>query len=286
MKTETSARALGFEPIARLALLAGLLGTAACAAPDPGTSEPPAASASGEKQATARTASAPKIVLQMIEAHGGLVAWESAPSVYFEDFWGDGPNWSQIQVEQGKRRALIDYPGTGMRMAWDGERAWSLDWEAPMPPRFFALLNYYFLNLPWLTVDPGVILEETGTASVPDDPVEYRVVKMTFEEGVGDTPDDYYDLLIHPETHRLHANRYIVTYSSLLPAGVAHTPEHLLVYDEWTTVDGLNVPTRFTIYEDGEVYAACQIRNWSFRKPFDASRLQMPAGAVVDASQP
>ncbi|MCP4201905.1 MAG: hypothetical protein GY769_08225 [bacterium] len=222
----------------------------------------------------------------MIEAHGGMEAWESAPSVYFEDLWGEGPMWSQIQVEQGNRRALIDYPGTEMRMGWDGEQAWSANWEAPMPPRFFALLNYYFLNLPWLTLDPGVVLEETGTTTLAGDPTEYRTVKMTFEEGIGDTPDDYYDLLIHPETHRLHANRYIVTYSSILPEGVEHSPGHLLVYDDWATVDGLIVPTRFTIYEDGNVYATCQIRNWSFQEPFDEARLKMPAEAVIDNSQP
>lgn len=236
--------------------------------------------------ASKRMESAPTIVQELIEAHGGMEAWESAPSVYFEDLWGEGPMWSRIQVEQGSRRALIDYPGTDMGMAWDGELAWSLNWEAPMPPRFLALLNYYFLNLPWLTIDPGVVLVETGTTILPGDPVEYRTVKMTFEDGIGDTPDDYYDLLIHPETHRLRANRYIVTYSSLLPEAVEHTPEHLLIYDDWASVDGLLVPTSFTIYEDGNVYAACQIRNWSFQKPFDESRLEMPAGAVIDDSQP
>ncbi len=246
----------------------------------------PSAATAADQSSPQRMASAPPIVQQMIEAHGGMEAWASAPSVYFEDLWGPGPIWSRIQVEQGNRRALIDYPGTEMRMGWNGEQAWSANWEAPYPPRFFALLNYYFLNLPWLTLDPGVVLEETGTTILPGDPVEYRTVKMTFEDGVGDTPDDYYDLLIHPETHRLHANRYIVTYSSILPEGVEHTPEHLLVYDTSATVDGLVVPTAFTIYEDGEVYATCQIRNWSFQKPFDESRLEMPAEAVIDESQP
>ena len=246
----------------------------------------PGNSLEGDRDSSTPVHSVPSIVQQMIEAHGGMEAWESAPSVYFEDLWGEGPMWSQIQVEQGNRRASIAYPGTEMRMAWDGEMAWSANWEAPMPPRFFALLNYYFLNLPWVTLDPGVVLEEIGTTLLPDDPVEYRTVKMTFEDGIGDTPDDYYDLLIHPETHRLHANRYIVTYSSILPEGIEHSPEHLLIYDSWETVDGLVVPTSFTIYEEGNVYATCQIRNWSFQKPFDALQLEMPAGAVVDDSQP
>jgi hypothetical protein len=109
---------------------------------------------------------------------------------------------------------------------------------------------------------------------------------MTFEPGTGDTPDDYYLLYIHPETHRLAATEYTVTYTSLLPEGMDSTPVHLLVYDEWSEVDGLLVPTAYTIYEGEAVYASNVIRDWSFDEPFDASRMEMPDGAVVDESQP
>ena len=43
-------------------------------------------------------------------------------------------------------------------------------WQAPTPPRFLALLNYYFLNLLWLTQDPGVIFASPQTARLWDDP--------------------------------------------------------------------------------------------------------------------
>ncbi len=229
------------------------------------------------------------LIESMAEAHGGLERWRSAPTVSWTDVWsgpdGESGPPSRIIVEQGPRRALIEV-GDGMEMAWDGEKAWGRNWNAPYPPRFYALLNYYFLNLPWVAHDPGVVLSEPGTARLADDPVDYRTIRMTFEAGVGDTPDDYYVLYIHPETHRLRANEYIVTYRSLLPEGVAHTPPHILVYDEYASVDGLLVPTRFTVYEDGALYAACEISDWSFSKPFDAARLAMPADAVVDESVP
>ncbi len=229
------------------------------------------------------------LIAAMTEAHGGLERWQSAPTVGWVDVWS-GPDGepgppSRILVEQGSRRALIQV-GDGIEMAWDGEKAWGRNWELPYPPRFYALLNYYFLNLPWVVHDPGVVLSEPGTARLPDDPVEYRTVRMTFEPGVGDTPDDYYVLYIDPTTNRLRANEYIVTYRSLLPEGVAHTPPHILIYDEYREVDGLLVPTRFTVYEDEALYAACEISDWSFSKPFDAARLVMPEDAVVDESVP
>ena len=230
------------------------------------------------------------LVDAMIEAHGGLEAWASAPTVSFTDEFrhgeATGGQPSRVTVEQGRRRAYIDFPGTDMRMSWDGEKAWSENWQAPMPPRFLALLNYYFVNLPWMARDPGVHLSEVGTATIPNDPVEYATVKMTFADDAGDTPDDYYILYIDPATHRLRATEYIVTYRSILPEGMAATPPHLLVFDEMTTVGGLVVPTHFTIHEGPAVYATCQISDWSFEEPFDTSRMEMPEGAAVDTSSP
>ncbi|MGH7454436.1 MAG: DUF6503 family protein [bacterium] len=227
----------------------------------------------------------------MISAHGGLEKWRLAPTVSFEDHFlpagAQKPSISQVTVEQGPWRVYLDFPETNARIAWDGKQAWSVNWQAPYPPRFLVLLNYYFLNLPWLTMDPGVILSEPGKAKLWDDPTEYITVKMTFEAGVGDTPDDYYVLYIDPKSHRLKACEYIVTYASLLPPGVEATPPHILVYEAFATVDGLVVPTRYSIYEKNHsLYATCEIRSWSFKKPFDTARMTMPPDAVIDASSP
>ena len=231
-----------------------------------------------------------QIVDAMIEGHGGFEAWSSAPTVSFEcTFLPAGAPSALVSrevIEQGTRRAYIDYPGSEMRVAWDGERAWSKEWSGPYPPRLMALMNYYFLNLPWLTLDPGVFLGDPETARLWDDPTEYVTIKMTFGEGVGDTPDDYYVLYINPTTHLLKACRFIVTYAEILPDGVESTPDHILVYDEFETVDGLTVPTRCSIYElDQTPYASSEIVNWSFSKPFDSSRMIMPEGGVVDTSK-
>ena len=230
------------------------------------------------------------LVDAMIEAHGGMERWANAPTVSFTDEFRPGEATSgprtRVTVEQGPRRAYLDVLGSDMRVAWDGERAWSENWAMPMPPRFLALLDYYFLNLPWLASDPGVNLSEVSEGQIPGDPTEYRTVKMTFDPGTGDTPDDYYVLYVDPETDRLKATEYIVTYRAVLGEGEESTTPHLLVYDEWTEVGGLTVPTHYTIYEGDAVYATNQIRDWSFTEPFDASRMEMPEGAVVDTSHP
>ncbi len=238
-----------------------------------------------------RSADAEWVINKMIEAHGGMDAWVSAPTVTFVDEFRSGESESgmpsRVTVEQKSRRAYIDFPGTDMRMSWDGERAWSENWALPYPPRFLALLNYYFLNLPWLARDPGINLPKPETDPIFTEPTEYITVRMTFDAGVGDTPDDYYKIYVDPESYLLKATEYIVTYRSLLPEGVDSTPPHLLVFDEHTTVDGLVVPTHYTIYElDGSIYASCAVSDWSFNQPFDESRMKMPAGAVLDESTP
>ena len=232
-----------------------------------------------------------KIVRSMVKAHGGLDTWSSAPTVSFKDDFkpagAPAGMVSEVTVEQGQRRAYIDYPDMAMNLGWDGEKAWSVDWKLPYPPRFMALLNYYFVNLPWLTQDPGVVLGDVSTAKLWDDPTDYITVRMTFESGVGDTPDDYYVLYIDPKTHMMKGCRYTVTYTSLLPEGMTHTPEHTLVFDSFETVDGLEVPTQYTIYEtDKKLYAKCGLSNWSFKKPFDSARMTMAEGAVLDESKP
>jgi hypothetical protein len=238
-----------------------------------------------------RSEAAQKIVNAMISAHGGMEKWRSAPTVSFEDeFLQAGtpqPTISQVTVEQGRRRAYLDFPESKSRITWDGKEAWSENWKAPIPPRFLALLNYYFLNLPWLAMDRGVNLSAPDKGKLWDDPTEYTTVKMTFDSGVGDTPDDYYILYIDPKSNRLKACEYIATYASILPQGKKATPVHVLVYENSSTVDGLVVPTQYSIYDKNHNLAgSCKIRNWSFKKPFDRARMNKPSGAVVDTSSP
>jgi hypothetical protein len=232
-----------------------------------------------------------EIANRMIEAHGGLDPWKNAPTVSFTDEMIPAGMPAglrgEVTVEQSRRRVYIEYPSMNMRLGWDGQQAWGENWSVPYPPRFLAQLNYYFLNLPWLTMDDGVVLGAPGSEKLWDDPVEYITIRMEFESGVGDTPDDYYVLYIHPENYLLKGCRYIVTYQALLPEGVESTPEHVLVFDRFQTVEGLVVPIHYSIYElDGTPYATCAIEDWSFSKPFDESKATAPEGAVIDRSTP
>ena len=110
-----------------LLLDAILICGAACgrAAPDDSAAHEPATAQPDKKEV-------PGIIRAMSDAHGGLDRWASAPTVSFEDHFipagASSGQPSRVTVEQGRRRTYIDFPDTEMRMAWDGEQAWSENW--------------------------------------------------------------------------------------------------------------------------------------------------------------
>ena len=241
------------------------------------------------------------IVTKMIEAHGGFKKWNSSATVSFDthlkvDFGGGNwvEYWEKVTVEQGTRRVYADLPnadGTSGSIAFDGQDAWSagnLQGISQAPARFTAWRNFYLFNVPWLTQDPGVILGKPGKATIPNDTKEYITIPMSFESEAGDTPKDTYLLYIDPDTHRLKATEYGMTFKSMLPEGVESAPLSVFVWEETTEVSGLLALTRYNVYykDGGALVTTGEVSNWSFDKPFDESRMKMPADGTPDASVP
>ncbi len=62
----------------------------------------------------------------------------------------------------------------------------------------------------------------------------------------------------------------------------------IIVYEEFAKVDGLAVPTKCSVYgTDRSLLASFpEVRDWSFRKSFDESRMVVSPNAVLDTSSP
>ena len=238
---------------------------------------------------------------RMIAAHGGMAKWKAAPTVSFTHIMfqpglpeGNDPWWIHLEtVEQGQRRTYQDWPLDNAQLVNDGKTVWTTNWNKDNPPRFMSGLTYYFLNLPWLTQDPGVILTGPGKGKLPDNDKEFLTLRMTYEGPAGDTPDDYYVIYIDPETYRMAGTEYVVTYATMLdlfklPPEAKFLGPIYHVFDDFTTVDGLTLPSRYHTHgPDGKViYGEHTVLDISFEKPFDESRLEMPEGAVIDTSDP
>lgn len=242
-----------------------------------------------------------QLVLRAIEAHGGLDLWYDTPTSAFA--WeysnvGMGFRFKSYQVADNRTRDIyhelrsLGTPDktepTDGRFAWDGSQAWIQ--PATMErinPRFWATTPYYFELIPFVLADPGLRYQLLADEQL--DGVAYDMVRVGYEQGVGDSPGDTYVLYVDQTTMRVRAIRYTVTYfSGKQPSDEAPTRETLFYYDEYVTVSGLTVPTRFRgfLFENGEK-GAFKNDAWaseiSFGGPFDSAALKAPAGARVQS---
>ncbi len=84
------------------------------------------------------------------------------------------------------------------------------DAEFTPPYRFWALTPYYFLGIPFVFNDENASFEKLAEMKEFEGK-EYEQVKVTYNDKAGDSPDDYYVLLIDPETKLTRGAYYIVT---------------------------------------------------------------------------
>lgn len=236
-------------------------------------------------------------ILRATEAHGGLEAWYRAPtSSYTWEYANKDANVrfkSFLVVDNRTRRAYHDLLTTGTydnarsvdaRFAWDGEQAWIAPDSTERPnPRFWALSGFYFQQIPFVLADPG-----TNYEALPDDSIDgtpHDMVRVTFGENVGDSPDDRYTLYLDKDTGRVDAIRYSATYGRDVGPD-ADLSETFFDYEGYVTVDGLTVPTRFKGYSYSEdegpgdaLRNEARVDSISYRRPFDASKLEPPENA-------
>ncbi|MEL6184384.1 MAG: hypothetical protein AAFU79_07155 [Myxococcota bacterium] len=254
-------------------------------------------SAAGARAAAGRArlekTDAGRAVLAAAQAHGGLEQWFEAGALAFTyDYQPvEGPRRTSHQVvDLLSARAYHEMtaPVTG-QLAFDGKMAWfDLKEGETYPARFWALTPYYFVGMPFVLSDAGVNL-----AFSEDDPVKAgfargtQVVKATFDPGTGDAPDDYYVLYLDGKTHMVLGLRYVVSYAPFMREGMSHTPEKLLVYEDYADYGGVKIASREVFFafaegKKGPKVTLSEVSRIELPAAFDARRLEKPAGGVVD----
>ena len=122
--------------------------------------------------------------------------------------------------------------------------------------------------------------------------LEYDVIKVTYDAGIGDTPDDDYVVYIDKDTNQIEILHYIVTYPPLMQGKTIDELErHAAVYNEWQEAGGLIVPKKISFYAwsddklgDSPV-GSMTFENVSLKKESpDPKVFQKPEGAIVDNS--
>ena len=240
-----------------------------------------------------------RVIENMVEAHGGLEKWQSAPSIQYDAVMHNNYHgktemawWVQHEViDQKTRQVYQEWPIDDAQLGFDGEEVWTQNWKRPNPPTMMVHFFYYFVNLPWLTQDDNVVLGEPKKFIWPGLGKELIEVSMNFTEAptVGKTGKDYFVLYIDPETWRLFGYQYGIGYKRFLdmvnmPEGQETFGPLWRIITSYAEVDGLLFPEAFrTMPEaDERIVGNHVILNIDLSERFDDSKFARPTDGVVD----
>ncbi|MDT8415321.1 MAG: hypothetical protein RQ735_08070 [Flavobacteriaceae bacterium] len=194
-----------------------------------------------------------KIVWQAMEAHGGLKKYYENGYLSFHFNYqplGEGVPRNTYQVVDtwrnlARHKEALD---TSLQYGWNGKVAWEVKKDStsiPYNTRFWALTPYYFAAIPFVLEGAGVNLEQ-----LPDENFKNKtwdVVKVTFDPGTGDAPDDYYILYFDKTDHTLGVIRYIVSYPAYFKKG-EHMPEKFMDVIGKQVIDSIVFPEAYKTY--------------------------------------
>lgn len=172
-----------------------------------------------------------------VEAHGGLDVFRSFGGLSYDMDRGNGAEPQVIDLWQRR----IRWEGDGFTLMFDGDSVHVAPDTSAFPgnPMFSSSLYFYFFGIPFLLADPGTVREPLGRMTVDGEP--FDAVKVGYEAGVGESPQDNYIALMDTTSHQLRLVLYTVTFNSSAPSDNYSALE----YRDWQQVDGLLVPREF-----------------------------------------
>lgn len=223
----------------------------------------------------------PTPLAKAIEAHGGMDQWQKMNSMAYTLMKGDVKEKHQINLQSRKARIMTD----DWTLGFDGEEVWVTPDKAAFgkgSPRFYHNLIFYFFALPYVATDPGINYEVLPDKMIHDK--AYDAVKISYNAGVGDAPDDYYIMHFDKETHIMHLLLYTVTYYSKEKSDKYNA----IIYDDWIDVNGLKLPGSFKGYKyaDGALgdqrYERVFLDHYLSEKSYIDETFAMPKGAEID----
>ncbi|MCB0493623.1 MAG: hypothetical protein KDC93_14545 [Cyclobacteriaceae bacterium] len=186
----------------------------------------------------------PSYFSETLKAHGGLDKWRSFKTLEYDLLHdGDSTPAEHYTLDLLNRKDLT--VADSFKIGFDGKEVWVAPNKGAFKgrsARFYHNLYSYFLTIPFIVSDPGVIYSN-DTLTV--DGKLYDVINVNFETGIGDADKDAYKLLINPDNQQMEKLLYTVTYYS----GEAHENYNALSYEDWTDVNGLRFPTKLVGYK-------------------------------------
>ncbi|QCE42058.1 DUF6503 family protein [Psychroserpens sp. NJDZ02] len=183
----------------------------------------------------------PENISKVFEAHGGIDNWNQMQSLAFTMTKPDGKEITTVNLKS--RQSLITMPAHVL--GYDGKTVW-LDNKSDAVykgnPKFYYNLMFYFHTMPFVLADKGVNYEDAKPLSF--DGVDYPGIKISYDNGVGESSDDEYVLYYNPTTFKMEWLAYTVTFNSKAKS----EKWSFIKYGKWHTIEGIALPDTLTWY--------------------------------------
>jgi hypothetical protein len=183
----------------------------------------------------------PENISKVFEAHGGLDRWKDMQTLEFTIPNDHGNEVAKVALKS--RKILIDMPTH--TIGFDGNDVWLLKKDTIAykgNPKFYYNLMFYFYAMPFVFADDGIHYEAAD--SLVFEGKTYPGIKISYENGVGESPDDEYILYYDKDTHKMACLSYTVTFFSKEKS----KEFHFIKYGNWQTINGLLLPETLEWY--------------------------------------
>lgn len=181
-------------------------------------------------------------ITKVFNAHGGFDTWDKMNQLSYKI--GE----QTTLVELHNRYTRLESPE--MTVGFDGDKVWvNPPSENADGQRMRYNLMFYFYAFPFVIGDPGITYEDVEPKEFMG--TTYNGVKVSYGDGVGDSPKDNYIVYSNPETNKMEWLMYTATFGG----GDASDRYALIKYDEWQTLNGVTIPKalKWYQYKDGKV---------------------------------
>ncbi|MEZ4793251.1 MAG: DUF6503 family protein [Gelidibacter sp.] len=183
----------------------------------------------------------PENLTKIFDAHGGLDTWKQMRTLEFSMEKPDGYEITTTDLKE--RYSLVEMPKH--TIGYDGLTVWlknARNTKYEGNPKFYYNLMFYFYAMPFVLADNGINYSEADPLTV--DGNTYPGIRISYNSGVGASPDDEYVLYYDADTNKMAWLAYTVTFGK----NEKSKEWHFIKYAKWQEVDGLLLPETITWY--------------------------------------
>jgi hypothetical protein len=183
----------------------------------------------------------PETISKILDAHGGIDLWIKMQTLTFTTQKESGNEVTTTDLKN--RYSIIEMPKHNI--GYDGKNVW-LQSKGNIPyegnPKFYYNLMFYFYAMPFVVADDGIMYEDVDPLIFENK--IYPGVKISYDSGIGESPEDEYIVYYDPETGMMVWLAYTVTYFTKEKS----EKWAFINYNEWQVVNAIKLPKQLTWY--------------------------------------